>query len=128
MKQSESRIGIKTIFVFIIIHNLITEKMKASELTHLSDISMLTAYNHGQHYKHSMLAGRAFPTTKAQAQSFIREAGTFDVLCYRDVLKISEFMAKHGMEADFRLTKSRGFARLNNSSDFCACLRKEYSF
>jgi hypothetical protein len=102
--------------------------MKASELTHLSDISMLTAYNHGQHYKHSMRAGRAFPTTKAQAQFFIRRSGSFDVLCYRDVLKISEFMAKHGMEADFRLTKSSGFARLNNATDFHACLRKEYNF
>ena len=102
--------------------------MKASELTNLSNVSMLSTRNQGQHYTHAMNAGRLFPTTKSQAQRFVKNQACFDVLCLNDVNRISEFMAKHGMEADFRLTKSSGFARLNNSTDLHACLRKEYSF
>lgn len=87
-----------------------------------------TPRNPREHYKTLMLAGCGFPTTKAQAQFFVRNKVQFDVLNSADVSLIEYFLQKHGFEGDYKHTKSGAWVRLQNHSDFYAALKKEFTF
>jgi hypothetical protein len=80
------------------------------------------------HYKFLMRIGRCFPSTKAQARFFVSNSISFDELNYEDVQRIEGLLNKHGHQGDYKYTKSRLWARLQNHQDFYAALRAEYNF
>lgn len=86
-----------------------------------------TTYSAGQHYKFSMRSGSVFPSTKAQAKYFVSEKICLSMLNGDDVEKVEKMLNKHGFEGDYKLTKSKEWARLQNPSDLHAALKKEYS-
>lgn len=82
------------------------------EVRELTTFSMTRTLKKGEHYKDYMIFGRMMPTTKSQIETFRREGVCLDVLGLEDAEKISDIFAKHGIEAHFRLTKSKTFCRL----------------
>lgn len=79
------------------------------------------------HYKFLMGLGRVFPCSPAQAKYFIKEGVCIDVLNSKDVDIIESLMNKHGLEGDYKYTKSKTWVRLQNNTDFHNALKLEYS-
>ena len=84
--------------------------MKANEITGLSEIRMsaLPAYRSHSHLLFRLQ--RAIPTHKSQLKYFTG----LDCLCMGDVNYITNIFP----EADFKWTKSKGFVRLTNFTEF----------
>jgi ATP-dependent helicase/DNAse subunit B len=85
------------------------------------------SYPPKSHYKFIMSLGRVFPQNYAQAKSFLTEGRCFDVLNSKDVDIIESLMNKHGLEGDYKYTKSKTWVRLQNNTDFHNALKLEYS-
>ena len=79
------------------------------------------------HYRSLMKLGRVFPTTKSQADYFIKNNITLDVLNMDDVILIENLMNKHGFEGNYKRTKSASWVRLKNHDDLYTALINEYS-
>lgn len=77
-----------------------------------------------QRYSHKILWGQLFPTTKRQAMVFTH----FSVLNSKDINDIETFMNKHGFTGDYKYTKNKYFARLENTNDFIKALKLEFKF
>ena len=78
------------------------------------------------HYKTVMRLGRIFPSTKAQADHFIKNGLGLDVLNSKDVELVEALLNKHGFEGDYKYTKSRTWVRLQNQDELHEALKKEY--
>lgn len=74
-----------------------------------------------------MMLGRQFPATKAQAEYFIKNNCTMDVLNYDDVQIVESLLNKHGLAGDYKYTKSESWVRLLNHDDLEHALKLEYS-
>lgn len=79
------------------------------------------------HYKTIMHLGRVFPNTRAQADYFIKNGIELDVLNGDDVETVESMLNKHGLEGDYKLTKSKTWVRLQNQNDLHEALKKEYN-
>lgn len=79
------------------------------------------------HYKFAMSIGRVFPTTRAQAQHFIKSGAYLGVLNNADVERIETLMNKYGLKGTYQYTKSKQWVRMCNEWQLCECLKKEYS-
>ena len=86
-----------------------------------------TYYAPRPHYPFVMSLGRVFPTTRAQAQQFIKSDAYFDVLNNVDVERIEALMNKYGFKGTYQYTKSKRWVRMCNQWQFCECLKKEYN-
>lgn len=81
-----------------------------------------------EHIEVLIRLGRIFPKTKAQAKRVYKTWG-LEVLYNSDVETLVEpLLKKHGLEGDYKLTKSKRFCRLVNFEDFKKALRLEYNF
>lgn len=89
---------------------------KASELV-LPDVRYtmsMNIYPPKSHYKFTMLLGRVFPNSIAQAKFFISKGICLDVLNAKDVELLENFLNKYGFEGKYQYTKSKQFVRLLN--------------
>lgn len=100
--------------------------MKATEFT-LEKTTYLSAMQDAKGmYKVLMKKGVRFPTTKAQATYFITAGCCLDTLNYSDVIKLENFLNKHGLEGDYIYTKSKRYVRLTNTMDLYLAIKKEF--
>lgn len=76
-------------------------------------------------YKHIMRLGRVFPTTKAQAISFL-SFGWLDVLNAADVAIVEALLNKHGYTGNYEFTKSQNWVRLASVAEFRSAIKKEF--
>ena len=98
--------------------------MKANEIqikddyTSKNTSTALATYGERQHYKFTMSLGRCWPTTKSQAQHFIKTGMKLDVLYQGDVERIEELCKRHGLDGqiDYKVTKSGKFVRVSMES------------
>lgn len=96
------------------------------EVRELTKFSMARDLKSGEHYKGYMIFGRMMPTTKSQIETFKRRGVCFDVLGLEDAERIAKIFEKHGIEAHFRLTKSKMFCRLLTSESYLwDCMLKD---
>ncbi|MBR6806144.1 MAG: hypothetical protein IKM47_06490 [Bacteroidaceae bacterium] len=79
------------------------------------------------HYKFTMREGRVFPTTRAQAQYFIKCHCRFDALNIDVVEHIEKLLNKYDLKGEYKYTKSKRWVRLINVWQLYDCLRKEYN-
>ena len=84
-------------------------------------------YPSRSHYKSTMLFGRVFPTTKAQAKFFLAKKVVLDVLNFDDVEIVESLLNKHGMKGVYKYTTSKKWVRLENTDDLYSALKLEYS-
>ena len=81
------------------------------------------------HYRFVMDLGRIFPSSKAQARHFLRNGGgcqNLDVLNYDDARFVESFLNKHGLQGEYKYTKSGDWVRLVNTSDLKKAVRLEF--
>jgi hypothetical protein len=80
-----------------------------------------------EHYKfRATVCNSGFPITKSQALFFNKNVYiTNRVLNSKDVDKIENLLNKYSFKGVYKLTKSKTWARLVNSSDFCEALKLE---
>ena len=78
------------------------------------------------HYKFIMSMGRAIPTTKAQANFFVKNKISIDLLNSKDVDLIESMLNKHGMQGDYKFTKSKTWVRLLNNEDLHKAISLEF--
>ncbi len=81
----------------------------------------------GSHYKFLMRLGKVFPSTKAQSKYFLEQQINLDVLNCEDVNVIEFLLKKHGFEGNYKLTKSKTWARLQNYNDLYTALKLEFN-
>lgn len=82
-----------------------------------------------EHIEVLIRLGRIFPKTKAQAKRVYQNSVCLEVLYNYDAETLIEpLFKKHGMEGNYKLTKSKRFCRLVNFEDFKKALRLEYNF
>lgn len=101
-----------------------------SSQTNLTSHFGLTIHKPGSHCSIAMWNSFFMPSSKAQAKKWIGYVGDWDrsqvIGSQLQVCQIEEFMAKHGVVADFKYTKSKSFVRLANFQDFINCVKKEF--
>lgn len=98
--------------------------MKANEIqinenyTSKHSSTSLSTYSERQHYKFIMSLGRCWPTTKSQAQHFIKTGLPLDVLYQGDIDRIEELCKRHGLDGqiDYKMTKSGSYVRISMES------------
>ncbi len=80
--------------------------MKASDIIQKGyNLNNLLTVKPGQHYKDILSRGHFFPTTKAQAISFIRSHGNMASINKKDVDELVEPMLnKHGYYGKYKYT------------------------
>lgn len=102
--------------------------MKAHELNLKKDGYLFNCKPHkaGSHYKFLMRLGRVLPSTKAQAKYFISQGVCLDVLNGDDVEKVESILNRNGFIGNYKFTKSKNWARLQNNIDLQKALKKEF--
>lgn len=109
--------------------NQLNSHMKYSEIKLEPSGFRFSTKPAGHLYKFIMSQGRAFPTNPAQARQFIKGGGgcqNLDVLNFDDAQFIESFLNKHGLQGDYRYTKSGEWVRLVNTSDIKKAVRLEF--
>lgn len=99
--------------------------LKASELT-LPEVRYtmsMNIYPSKSHYKSTMLLGRVFPNSIAQAKFFISKGICLDVLNTKDVYLLENFLNKYDFEGKYKYTKSKNFVRLQNHLDLYKAIK-----
>ena len=102
--------------------------MKASEINLKKEgfLSNVNVCPPRSHYKFLMSLGRVFPTTKAQAVTFINMGVLPDAYNMDDVEFVEKELSPYGFIGEYKYTKSRRWVRLVNLADMHNALRKKY--
>jgi hypothetical protein len=81
-----------------------------------------------EHYKFTAtVCNSGFPTTKSQANFFVKNVCfTNRVLNSSDIEKIESLLNKHGFVGDYKMTKSKNWARIQNNEDVSSALKLEF--
>lgn len=82
----------------------------------------------GQHYSFLMRLGRCLPTTKAQAQYFVKNNLQLSVLNIVDVQRVEAILNEFGFEGEYKYTKNNHWVRLVNFEALHAALKLKYNF
>ncbi len=102
--------------------------MKASELNLSKDNYYLSCNDAPYQYRFYFDLSRCFPVKASQAIYIVRKCYFSNwILNRKDVERVESLMNKHGFFGDYRLTKSKTSARLNNVSDFNKALKLEFN-
>lgn len=103
--------------------------MKANEINLKKDGYLFNAniYPPRSHYKHFMSMGRVFPTTKSQAETFIKMGVYPDVYNMDDVELVEKILSPYGFAGEYKYTRSRQWVRLQNLHDMHSALKKKYN-
>lgn len=99
-----------------------------SEMTGKMEHPSLYQAKPGEHIADLIALARVWPSTQAQAKR-VADRGELGMLYNKDVEDLIEpLLNKHGLEGEYKLTRSGGCIRLVNFSDFKTALKLEYKF
>ena len=82
-----------------------------------------------EHYKFiATTCNSGFPSTSSQAKFFTKNV-CFTNRCLNssDIEKLEDLLNKHNLNGDYKLTKSKGYARIQNNDDVTKALKLEFN-
>ena len=82
-----------------------------------------------EHYKFiATTCNSGFPSTPSQALFFIKNVClTNRCLNSSDIEKLEDLLNKHNLNGDYKLTKSKSYARIQNNDDVTTALKLEFN-